>query len=174
MGEGLKLYDQKPRRGQPKPKNYTIPPISPAPPTPAPMASAKTPVPPRKESFARRYKFVWPVLLSVNLALGGYLFLRTKKKDTVTENEEVPEKAVPPPAESRSPPTTEETLVIPKVTESVNAREPIPEPEQRQLFNWILDEKRKFKPSNPEEKKRIDEEKTILKQFIRSKSIPTL
>ena len=27
--------------------------------------------PPPKESFARRYKFVWPMLLAVNLAVGG-------------------------------------------------------------------------------------------------------
>ncbi|XP_068651714.1 uncharacterized protein [Aristolochia californica] len=153
--------------GQPKPKNYSVPPT---PQTPPSMASAETPVPPPKESFVRRYKFVWPILLAVNLALGGYLFLRTRKKDTYTEDEE---KDVPTTA-GRSPQITEETLPIPNVSEPVKVKEPIPEHEQRQLFNWILEEKRKIKPSNPEEKKRIDEEKAILKQFIRSKSIPTL
>ncbi|GAB4842471.1 hypothetical protein Ancab_012445 [Ancistrocladus abbreviatus] len=33
-------------------------------------AASKLPEPP-KESFARRYKFVWPLLLTVNLAVGG-------------------------------------------------------------------------------------------------------
>ncbi|KAG9455707.1 hypothetical protein H6P81_000215 [Aristolochia fimbriata] len=168
VGEGPKLYDQKPRKGQPKPKNYTIAPTPP--PTPTKMASAETPVPPPKESFARRYKFVWPVLLAVNLALGGYLFLRTRKKD---EDEDISEKTIPTPAE-RSPPVTEEPLPTPNVSQPVKVRDPIPENEQRQLFNWILEEKRKVKPSNAEGKKRIDEEKAILKQFIRSNSIPAL
>ena len=30
------------------------------------------PPPPPKESFVRRYKFVWPLLLAVNLAVGGH------------------------------------------------------------------------------------------------------
>ncbi|GAB4842466.1 hypothetical protein Ancab_012439 [Ancistrocladus abbreviatus] len=32
-------------------------------------AASKLPEPP-KESFSRRYKFVWPLLLTVNLAVG--------------------------------------------------------------------------------------------------------
>ena len=30
------------------------------------------PPPPPKEPFVRRYKFVWPMLLAVNLAVGGH------------------------------------------------------------------------------------------------------
>ena len=52
--------------------------------------------------------------------------------------------------------------------------EPIPEDQQRELFKWLLEEKRKIKPKDPEEKKRIDEEKAILKQFIRVKPIPSI
>ena len=33
---------------------------------------------------------------------------------------------------------------------------------------------RKIKPKDPEEKKRIDEDKAILKQFIRVKPIPSI
>lgn len=34
-------------------------------------SSAPPPQPP-KESFARRYKFLWPLLLTANLAVGGH------------------------------------------------------------------------------------------------------
>ncbi|XP_010416972.1 PREDICTED: uncharacterized protein LOC109124854 isoform X2 [Camelina sativa] len=60
-------------------------------------------------------------------------------------------------------------------TESVKvARKPIPEDEQKELFKWILEEKRKMEPKDRTEKKRIDEEKAILKQFIRADRIPKL
>ncbi|KAJ0815495.1 hypothetical protein HanPSC8_Chr17g0798181 [Helianthus annuus] len=62
----------------------------------------------------------------------------------------------------------------PVVMEPVKVREPIPLDQQRELFKWILEEKRKIKPKDPEEKKKIDEEKAILKQFIRAKSIPPI
>ncbi|TQE05664.1 hypothetical protein C1H46_008683 [Malus baccata] len=52
--------------------------------------------------------------------------------------------------------------------------EPIPEDHQHQLFKWMLEEKRKVKPKDPEEKKHLDEEKAILKQFLRAKSLPTI
>lgn len=52
-------------------------------------------------------------------------------------------------------------------------REPIPEDQQCALFNWILEEKRKQKPKDNAEEKRINEEKTILEQYIRLKSIPS-
>lgn len=35
------------------------------------MGGAPPPPPPPKESFARRYKYMWPLLLTVNLAVGG-------------------------------------------------------------------------------------------------------
>ena len=49
---------------------------SPAPPassnTAATSSSSSSSLPqPPKESFARRYKFLWPMLLTVNLAVGG-------------------------------------------------------------------------------------------------------
>ncbi|KAK7854691.1 hypothetical protein CFP56_031049 [Quercus suber] len=51
-------------------------------------SSALPPQPPPKESFARRYKFLWPMLMAVNLAIGAYLFVETKKKDEHIEEEE--------------------------------------------------------------------------------------
>ena len=54
------------------------------------------------------------------------------------------------------------------------ARKPIPEDEQRELFKWILEEKRKTEPKDRKDKKRIDEEKAVLKQFIRAERVPKL
>ena len=45
---------------------------------------------------------------------------------------------------------------------------------QRKLFKWMLEEKMKIKPKDPDEKKHIDEEKAILKQFFQAKSIPSV
>ncbi|KAF5931942.1 hypothetical protein HYC85_028113 [Camellia sinensis] len=105
-----------------------------------------------------------------------YLFMRTKKKDAGVEEGEVPN--VPP-----TPGPTTAAAVVPigektsfptPIIESVMLRDPIPENQQRELFKWLLEEKRKVKPKDSEEKKRIDEEKAIIKQFIRAKSIPSL
>ncbi|KAJ4867255.1 hypothetical protein Rs2_39074 [Raphanus sativus] len=136
--------------------------------------SAPPPLPPPKESFARRYKYMWPLLLTVNLAVGGYLFFRTKKKDIEPASEEIAAKSdsVSAPVTIEKPVSSAMVAVAEPVV--VKAREPIPEKQQRELFKWMLEEKRKVKPQNAEEKKRIDEEKAILKQFIASKTIPTL
>ena len=97
--------------------------------------------------------------------------MRTKKKD-----EHIKEEGATPvstyPAKTAS--VAEKTLHTPFVTKPVKLREPIPEDRQCELFKWILEEKRKIKPKDPEEKKRIDEEKAILKQFIRVKPIPSI
>ena len=85
--------------------------------------------------------------------------MRTKKKDIVVEEEVA---------------TTEKSLPQPVITEPVKVREPISEEQQREVFKWILEEKRKVKPNSPEEKKRLDEEKALLKQFIRAKSLPRI
>ena len=54
------------------------------------------------------------------------------------------------------------------------ARKPIPEDEQRELFKWILEEKRKIEPKDRKERKQIDEEKAVLKHFIRAERVPKL
>ncbi|CAG7875303.1 unnamed protein product [Brassica rapa] len=139
------------------------------------MSGDSVPPPPQppKESFARRYKYVWPLLLTVNLAAGGYLFLRPKKKDIDSLSEEIAAKSDSAAAASvtMAKPAPSAVVAEPVV---IKAREPIPEKQQRELFKWILEEKRKVKPRNAQEKKRIDQEKAILKQFIGSKTIPTL
>ncbi|KAL0562276.1 hypothetical protein IC582_002728 [Cucumis melo] len=137
-------------------------------------ASSSSPPPPQppKESFARRYKFLWPMLLTVNLAVGAYVFMRTKKQDEhVAEEEAAPDSAK---TTKIAAPVVEESLAKPAIVEPVKVREPIPVDQQRELFKWILEEKRKIKPKDREEKKRIDEEKAILKEFIRAKSIPNI
>lgn len=98
--------------------------------------------------------------------------MRTKKKDVVTEEALVSttsaDPAVPDPVGEKA------VTIAAAVTEPMKLREPIPEDQQRELFKWLLEEKRKVKTKDPEEKKRIDEEKALLKQFIRAKSIPSL
>ncbi|GKD20792.1 hypothetical protein Tco_1222495, partial [Tanacetum coccineum] len=99
----------------------------------------------------------------------SYLFMRTKKKENIDE-------VVTAVTSTSTPTSTVSTasVVTSAVVEPMKVQEPIPLDQQRELFKWILEEKRKLKPNGPEEKKRIDEEKAILKQLIRAKSIPSL
>lgn len=165
---GPKLFTNKPKKAQLKQAQQTMATTS-APPS-SKIPSITPPPPPPKESFARRYRFLWPLLITVNLAVGAYIFTRTKKKGVIEEEAEptTPEAATVAASVSENP-------VLPAyVTQPVKLREPIPEDQQRELFKWLLEEKRKVKAKDPEEKKRIDEEKALLKQFIRAKSIPSL
>ncbi|XP_047314734.1 uncharacterized protein LOC124918731 [Impatiens glandulifera] len=140
--------------------------------------SSPPPPPPPTESFARRYKFLWPLLLAVNLGVGVYLFTRTKKKDSEDiENLEV-EEITPTTTPTPTPiSVTADVAVISSskpIVEAPKNRERVPENQQRELFKWLLEEKRKIKPKNAEEKKQLDEEKAILKQFIGAKYTPTM
>ncbi|KAF5453014.1 hypothetical protein F2P56_027961 [Juglans regia] len=177
MSEAPKLYTNKPKKAQLKQfqeqqqKAQEFPSSSSSS-SMGPQSSAPPPQQPPKESFARRYKFVWPMLLAVNVAVGAYFVTRTKKKQT-----DVEEEVAATPVSTKAATTTlvpEKPLPFPTITEAVKSREPIPEDQQRELFKWLLEEKRKIKTKDPEEKKRIDEEKAILKQFIRAKSIPSI
>ncbi|KAK6911899.1 hypothetical protein RJ641_023992 [Dillenia turbinata] len=101
--------------------------------------------------------------------------MHLNKKETDTEGEvaaDVPSTPVSTKTVTTTP-VEEKPLPAAPIAEPVKPREPIPENQQRELFKWLLEEKRKVKPKDPEEKKRIDEEKAILKQFIRAKSIPS-
>ncbi|PHU24526.1 hypothetical protein BC332_09633 [Capsicum chinense] len=180
MAVSPKLYVNKPKKAQLKQLQQQ----QAASPTPAPpsmesssMAGGAAPPPqPPKESFIRRYKYLWPMLLAVNFSIGAYLFMRTKKKDVGTEEGEildVPGASVSTAAAIAVNEKEKEVTTTP-ILQSVVVREPIPENQQRELFKWILEEKRRVKPKDQEEKKRIDEEKAILKHFIRAKSIPVL
>lgn len=78
---------------------------------------------------------------------------------------------VPPEPVTSSDDLNYDDLFLP-VTTPVQIQAPIPEEQQREIFKWMLEEKRKLKPKNPLEKKQIDEEKAILKHFLRAESIP--
>eukprot|EP01018_Ginkgo_biloba_P021894 Gb_29356 [translate_table: standard] len=130
---------------------------------------------PPRQSFIHRYKLLWPALLVVNLAVGGYVLLRTKTKtadlDEVKERQapdDIKKIAVVNETEAQTMPNSLSSPVIPVVHGQ------IPEDEQRQLFKWILEEKRKVKAANSSEKSQIDKEKAILKQYITSDKIPSL
>lgn len=111
-----------------------------------------------------------------NFGLGAYIFTMAKVKDGGSKSEKHVE--APLPVITSEPETTllEEPEIAPTtpIAELVKVRERIPEDQQRELFEWILEEKRKVKPRDRDEKRRIDEEKSILKQFIRAESIPSL
>ncbi|CAL5199251.1 unnamed protein product [Lathyrus oleraceus] len=140
-------------------------PPPPAPPTALPM---------------KRFKFVWRFLLLSNLALGAFLFARAKRRDSMeihrkkTAHRLPKAKAtveVPPELPTSSADLNYDDFLFP-VTMPADVRAPIPEEQQREVFKWMLEEKRKMKPKDAMEKKQIDEEKDILKQFMRAKSIP--
>lgn len=177
-GEGPKLYTNKPKKAQSKQNKHQQHQASSSMASSNPPGSAAAapapPTPPPRESFIRRNKFIWPLLLAVNFTVGAYLFMRTKKKDGVEEAEEPNVAPASVAITATTPKVTEKPLAPPPVIEPPKPCEPIPENEQRELYKWMLEEKRKLKPKDPEEKKRIDEEKALLKQFIRAKSIPSL
>lgn len=97
--------------------------------------------------------------------------MRTKKRD-VDEKGEVP--SVPSESVSTTVPaaTDTEKPSVPKPIEAPKPRFPVPDEVQRELFKWMLEERRKLKPKDDAEKKQIEDEMALLKQFIRIKSLP--
>lgn len=83
---------------------------------------------------------------------------------------EVPPEPEPEPVPSSMDINYDDFLVSAATPAEVRAR--IPEEQQREVFEWMLEEKRKVKPKDPAEKKQIDEEKDILKDFLRAESLP--
>ncbi|XP_060172880.1 uncharacterized protein LOC132603713 isoform X3 [Lycium barbarum] len=119
---------------------------------------------------------LYGILLLINIfssvylvSFPAYLFMRTKKNDVGAEAGEVSDSST-----SAVTAVAEKQATVPAPVQPAVVHEPIPEKQQRELMKWILEEKRKLKPKDPEEKRRIDEEKALLKQFIRAKSIPSL
>ena len=144
--------------GKPKPK----PPGAPAPPPPPPPPTAAE----AKKGFMRR---MFPFLLAVNAFVGAYMLVRTYYKDSpaktadsaaATATASTPSAT----AESPEPPVATPAKVLP----------PIPEDEQRRVYKWMLEEKRKVKPRDAAEKKRLDDEKALLKHIIRADTLPVL
>ena len=89
--------------------------------------------------------------------------MRSKKRDEHIEEEGATPVSIP---VAKTAPIAEKTLHSPSFTKPVKLWEPILEDQQHELFKWMLEEKRNIKPKDPVEKKCIDEEKAILKQFI--------
>lgn len=123
----------------------------------------------QSQSLFSRYRYLVSTLLLLNAAIGAYIFFEKPKK--TTDVNEFKRKI--PDVEEKAPVNETKIETLPSVS-VVKAAPDISAEEQRQLFKWILEEKRKIKPANSAEKKRIDEEKAILKQFIRNKEIPSL
>ncbi|KAL1218338.1 hypothetical protein V5N11_028049 [Cardamine amara subsp. amara] len=110
---------------------------------------------------------------------GVVINTEVEKKVAETEKAKEAEIAIPRKEETKPDPLFEFTDAADQLvfqtaaTEPVKvARKPIPEDEQRELFKWILEEKRKIEPKDRKKKKQIDEEKAILKQFIRAEKLP--
>ncbi|WOL03002.1 hypothetical protein Cni_G11722 [Canna indica] len=135
-------------------------------------ATSTPPPPAAKRGFLRR---AVPFLLTANVAVGVYVLLRTSRKQPSEKGEEAG-KEVPaaPVTTTESSEITEKKPVIVPIPASLKILPPVAEQEQRELFKWMLEEKRKVKPSNRAEKKKINEEKALLKQFIRAKTFPSI
>ncbi|WVZ69960.1 hypothetical protein U9M48_018672 [Paspalum notatum var. saurae] len=150
------------------------------------MASGGKPdptAPPQAPSAARVafMRRIFPFLLATNVFVGVYVFAKTYKRDQEKKKAEAaaatvaalssPESAttanakapVPPPAPAPAPAPAPKR-VLP----------PLSDDEQRQVYKWMLEEKRKIKPRNAAEKKTINEEKALLKEFIKAESLPKL
>ncbi|ONK76592.1 uncharacterized protein A4U43_C03F29910 [Asparagus officinalis] len=163
MGKSKK---QSRAKSTPPPSSSMASSASPAPPPPPP------PLPPSaaKKSFLRR---ALPFLLPANLAVGVYVLARTWKKEPSEKDEESKEKIPSSQVTSKESAISEKTTST-SIPSSMVTRAPIPEHEQRELYKWVLEERRKVKPRDSAEKKKIDEEKALLKKFIRAESLPSL
>ncbi|XP_047045362.1 uncharacterized protein LOC124649841 [Lolium rigidum] len=137
--------------GKPSPK----PPGAPAPPPPPSVAEAK-------KGFMRR---MFPFLLAVNLFVGAYVVVRTYYKDSASSKGG----ALTDPASTADKPAPEPAAAVPR-----KKFPPIPEDEQRRVYMWMLEEKRKVRPRDKAEKRRLDDEKALLKEIIRAESLPKL
>ncbi|KAM0908739.1 hypothetical protein ACQ4PT_015228 [Festuca glaucescens] len=142
--------------GKPSPK----PPGAPAPPPPPPPPPS---VAEAKKGFMRR---MFPFLLAVNLFVGAYVVVRTYYKDSPSSKG----------GALTDPASTADNKPAPEPAAAAPRKEfpPIPEEEQRRVYRWMLEEKRKVRPRDKAEKKRLDDEKALLKEIIRAESLPKL
>ena len=101
------------------------------------------------------------------------MFAQGGKKERA-EKKAIEEPPPAPPTTVTAPAQEEPIIITPPVERPVPVRPPVPADQQREIFKWILEEKRKVKPQNRQEKKRTDEEKAILKEFIRSETVPKI
>lgn len=115
----------------------------------------------------------------VLLCDSGYVLSRPKSKPDAAEQ---PTKAETVEAQVEKEKVASEPKPVPvmatpvaKAQEWVPAAKPVVSPEQqREVLQWVLQEKRKVKPQDKREKARIDEEKRLLKELLRGSQLPTL
>ncbi|CAO2179481.1 unnamed protein product [Urochloa humidicola] len=128
-----------------------------------------------KGVFMRR---IFPFLLATNVFIGVYVFAKTYKRDQEKKNAEAAAAAAAVAAlSSPASPTAKAADPAPAPTPAPAPKKVLPslsEDEQRQVYKWMLEEKRKIKPRDAAEKNKINEEKALLKEFIRAESLPRL
>ncbi|KAI5001017.1 uncharacterized protein LOC123443756 [Hordeum vulgare subsp. vulgare] len=127
---------------------------------------APQPQPAVKGAFMRR---VFPFLLATNIFIGVYVFAKTYKRDQDKKNAEAAAAAAAAAALLAPPAAVAKPAPPPK-----RVLPPLSEDEQRQVYKWMLEEKRKSKPRDAAEKNKINEEKALLKEIIRAESLPRL
>jgi hypothetical protein len=131
---------------------------------------------PAKPPFWYRYRAGVGALLLVNLGIGGYVLTRPKP---VLDAQLSKEAVEPEPEKAKSAPEQAPALVVAAAVAAPEAAPPPPkvtvsEEEQRQVLQWVLEEKRKVKAQNKAEKASVDEEKRVLKQYLRASHLPPL
>lgn len=112
---------------------------------------------------------VFPFLLATNIFIGVYVFAKTYKRDQDKKNAEAAAAAAAAAALLAPPAAVAKPAPPPK-----RVLPPLSEDEQRQVYKWMLEEKRKSKPRDAAEKNKINEEKALLKEIIRAESLPRL
>jgi zona occludens toxin (predicted ATPase) len=113
--------------------------------------------------------------VSLFLLHAVYVFAKTYKRDQEKKNAQTAAAAAAVVAlSSPAAPAAETVDPTPPTPPPKRVLPPIPEDEQRQVYKWMLEEKRKIKPRNAAEKNKINEEKALLKEFIRAESLPRL
>ena len=93
-------------------------------------------------------------------SIAAYLFASAKPRDSMEINRRTAQKShkgkasveVSPESITSSIDFNYNDFFVP-VTTPVKVQAPIPEEQQREIFQWMLEEKRKLKPKNPVEKK---------------------
>jgi hypothetical protein len=106
----------------------------------------------------------------------GYVLTRPKP---VLDAQLSKEAVEPEPEKAKSAPEQAPALVVAAAVAAPEAAPPPPkvtvsEEEQRQVLQWVLEEKRKVKAQNKAEKASVDEEKRVLKQYLRASHLPPL
>ena len=103
-----------------------------------------------------------------------YVFAKTYKRDQEKKNAQATAAAAAAAALSSPASTTAKAPDPSPAPVPKRVLSPLSEDEQRHLYKWMLEEKRKIKPRNATEKNKINEEKALLKEFIRAESLPRL